>query len=119
MKTWSTEFMINSFKTTTDIDFLQRWILVASLIYYELNESMVDDKIYDQIAYKLVDLHKAHGDVSDTQYGYVFYDFDGTTGFDLFYRLNDEDKDRIRHIAYSVVRNLKAERTHKSIKKGR
>ena len=34
-----------------------------------------------------------------TQYGYVMYDFDGTTGFDLYSRLNEKDKRYLMQLA--------------------
>ena len=41
----------------------------------------------------------------NTQYGYVFYDYDGTTGFDLFDRLKQKDKTMIQGIAESRKMN--------------
>jgi hypothetical protein len=38
-----------------------------------------------------------------TQYGYCFYDFDGTTGFDLWNRLTEHDKKHIKMIAEMVL----------------
>lgn len=93
------------------IEFLQRWILVNSWIYYEKDYSVVADKNYDLIAYHLVGIQKEYKeDLNDTLYGYVFYDFDGTTGFDLFHRLSESDKKRIISIALSVMKNEKADR---------
>ena len=76
----------------TCIDFLQRKIILNSIAYYELNTSQLTDKQYDELSRQLVDMQK-EVDIKDTQYGYVFYDFDGTTGFDLYHRLNDKDKE--------------------------
>ena len=39
----------------------------------------------------------------NTQYGYAFYDFDGTTGFDLYHRLNRTDKEMIKKIAMNIL----------------
>lgn len=36
---------------------------------------------------------------NNTQYGYIMYDFDGTTGFDLYSRLNEHDKKYLISIA--------------------
>jgi len=101
------------------IDFLQRWILVNSYIYYEVGDSVVTDKQYDRTAYGLVDMQKAYeGDIkTDTQYGYAFYDFDGTTGFDLYYRLNESDKEKIIRIAHNVLHEYKKERRELNAKK--
>ena len=111
--------MTETLKTTTNIDTLQRWVLVASWIYYEANDSIVEDSFYDRTARRLVELQKNYkGDIKDTQYGYVFYDFDGTTGFDLYHRLKDSDKIRITDIGALVVKNMRADRARKS-KKGK
>ena len=87
----------------TQINFLQRKIILNSIIYYELDENFISDREYDEICKQLVELHKEYGDISDTEYGYVYYDFDGTTGFDLYYRLNDKDRERLLGIAYLMT----------------
>lgn len=73
------------------IEFLQRKIILNSIAYYEFNTNFLSDRYYDSISRQLVQLCKEYGDVSDTQYGYAMGDFDGMTGFDLFYRLNERD----------------------------
>ena len=86
------------------IDSLQRWILVHSILYYELNTGIVSDKQFDANAYQLVKLQKDNPEDSErSQYWYVFYDFDGSTGFHLYYRLNDSDKEYLKHIASHVL----------------
>lgn len=111
--------MTETLKNTTNIDTLQRWVLVASWVYYEANDSIVEDSFYDQTARRLVALQKdCKCGIENTQYGYVFHDFDGTTGFDLFHRLNDKDKNHISNIGALVIRNMRADRARK-VKKGR
>lgn len=72
------------------VNYLQRFILVNSYLYYEKDDSAITDKQFDEAAKQLVELQKNY-DISKTQYGYVFYDFDGTTGFDLWERLTAVD----------------------------
>ena len=101
-------------KNFTDLDyisFLQRWILVMSWIYYEHDFNIVADKQYDSVAYHLADLQKGKhkGIVKDSEYGYVFYDFDGTTGFDLFHKLTEKDKKKLIHFACSVEESYRRE----------
>ena len=82
---------------------LQRWVLVHSIIYYELDNSVVSDKMFDDNAKQLVRMQNEFSDeANDTDYWYVFYDFDGSTGFDLFDRLNKKDKEWLMHIAQHV-----------------
>lgn len=86
----------------TQISFLQRVILIHSFLYYMLDNSMWSDKKYDEMAHRLSEMQSRITQVdltTNTDYGYVFADFDGTTGFDLYYRLNKKDKKRIEQIA--------------------
>ena len=82
----------------TCINFLQRKIILNAIAYYELNINKLSDKEYDELSHQLVELQKDI-DIQQTQYGYVMYDFDGTTGFDLYSRLNEHDKKYLMSIA--------------------
>lgn len=90
----------------TRIEYIQRRIIVFSIMYYELSESPLDDKQYDSIAYQLVEyMNTTPKEILEkTKYWYVFYDFDGSTGFYLPYRLTEEDKDYL----YKIARQVKA-----------
>ena len=82
----------------TCINFLQRKIILNCIAYYHLNTNKLSDKEYDELSKQLVELQK-NININDTQYGYVMYDFDGTTGFDLYDRLNSHDKRYLTNIA--------------------
>lgn len=82
----------------TCINYLQRKIILNCIAYYELNINKLSDKEYDELSKQLVELQKDIN-ISGTQYGYVMCDFDGTTGFDLYERLNDYDKKYLMSIA--------------------
>lgn len=87
------------------ISTLQRWILVHSIIYYELNASLVSDKVFDANALQLVQMQNEFPDeAKESQYWYVFSDFDGTTGFDLYHKLSQKDKLYLVHIARHTLR---------------
>jgi len=88
----------------TCINYLQRKIILNCIAYYELNINKLTDKEYDELSRQLVELQKDI-DISDTQYGYVMCDFDGTTGFDLYERLNDYDKKYLMSIAIHYCTN--------------
>lgn len=79
-------------------------MLIHSWIYYEGNNSLITDQQYDKKAQELVELQSQFKDIEQTMYGYVFHDFDGTTGFDLYHRLNEADKKYIVQIACHVMR---------------
>ena len=85
------------------ISTLQRWILVHSLLYYEMDTSVVSDKMFDANARQLVRMQKENREAAkQSQYWYVFHDFDGTTGFDLPDRLKKSDRAWLMHIAMHV-----------------
>ena len=89
------------------IDFLQRVILIHSYLYYEADNSVWSDKQYDEVAKQLTNIQNKHTKswIKQTaQYGYCFYDFDGTTGFDLWGRMNEKDKQYISNIAERLVK---------------
>lgn len=86
------------------VEFLQRVILVHSYLYYIVDDSVWTDKHYDEVARQLTSIQKENTEEwvkVNTQYGYVFYDYDGTTGFDLWDRLKQKDKQKILSIAES------------------
>ena len=86
------------------IEFLQRTVLIHSYLYYEQNTNLISDSSFDELAKQLVELQKIVSIylLQETSYYYVFYDFDGTTGFDLWHRLKQDDKDYIQMIALSL-----------------
>lgn len=62
-------------------------MLVHSLLYYEADVSLVSDAKWQEWAYELVELQKAHPDIaSRVIFAEAFSDFDGSTGFHLPYR---------------------------------
>ena len=79
------------------------------IAYYYKNTNGLSDKDYDEISKQLVELQKTV-DVRLTQYGYIFYDFDGSTGFDLYDRLTEEDKkymNAIKNLVFPKSNNKK------------
>ena len=81
------------------IQLLQRWILVHSYIYYELNDNIASDSRYDENAKQLAELRKKHpDDFKKSKYYEYFHDFcsdeDGvhcTSGFDILERVRKND----------------------------
>lgn len=82
----------------TKINYLQRKILLNSIAYYEYDASTIDDHFYDSICRRLVILHGIYDEETgrdfsrDSEYGYVFYDFTGDTGYHLYSRLEPNDR---------------------------
>lgn len=106
----------------TKISFLQRRILVYSIQYYKLSESVISDEKYDSISRQLLQLQKTASkeDREGSQYWYVFHDFDANTGFDLYDRLTEKDQDYLLKIAAFVLSNYQRKGASKSgIKRSR
>lgn len=86
---------------TTKVSYLQRRIIIHSLIYYEMNDSVITDKQFDDMCQQLVDLQNAieHEEFRKTTYYYAMHDFDGSTGFHIPNRLTDYDIKYLTNIA--------------------
>ena len=80
-------------------------------MYYQNNESCVSDRFYDSISKQLVRLMKdcTQEELEQTQYLYAMYDFDGSTGFDIPYRLTKQDREYLERIANNVYTKWKSE----------
>ena len=75
-------------------------ILVHSLLYYELDTTIVPDDQWARWASELVNLQSAHPDIADLViFAEAFKGFDGSTGFHLPFR--DE---QIVNIAYRLLK---------------
>ena len=78
------------------IELLQRWIIVHSIVYYKLGQSIVTDTQFDHNCYQLVDLKERHQRYWNlSRYYYCMKDFDGSTGFDLPNKLNRKDSNKL------------------------
>ena len=88
------------------VSYLQRRIIVYSIMYYELDESVVSDKQYDEISKQLVRMMKetSQEELEKTDYWYCMSDFDGSTGFDLYGRLNKKDKEYLTKLAKYILK---------------
>lgn len=95
----------NDWATLDKIDFLQRFILVHSALYYEMNCNIIDDHAYDLNARLLERLMKECNDKEFSQYYYAFDDFSSASGFDLLYKLKDKDKDFILNLARIIKKD--------------
>lgn len=94
----------SNWSNISKISYLQRRVIVYSLMYYEYNESCVSDFRYDAIAQQLARMQKevSEKELKKTTYYYAFYDFDGSTGFHLASRLKRKDKKYLGEIVSKV-----------------
>lgn len=83
--------------------FLQRKIILASIMYYIHNESLMEDYEYDKECYQLVELQK-QCDLSNTTYGYAFEDFDGSTGMHLYRALKPVDQKYLEQLGMYLAK---------------
>lgn len=100
---------------STKISYLQRRIIVYSIMYYENNESCVSDAYYDSISHQLAEMMQTvpFEELRKSMYYYAMYDFDGSTGFDIPSRLTKYDREYLGHIAATVRQNWKHQTTFK------
>lgn len=86
------------------ISYLQRRIIVYSIMYYEFDESCVTDAEYDSISRQLVKLQKqaSKEEFEKSTYYYAMHDFDGSTGFDIPSKLNKKDSEYLRSLAIAI-----------------
>lgn len=97
---------------TTIISWLQRRIIVYSIMYYEMSESCISDKSYDELSHQLVELMNSNPQevLEQTTYWYAMYDFDGSTGFDIPDRLTKSDREYLTTIASHVQKQYRESR---------
>ena len=87
------------------VDFAARYVIVHSIIYYDMDESVISDKKFDKKAAVLVELMKKYPEeVKNSEYYRVIYDFDGSTGFHLYSRLKKSQRKYLKQIARHVIR---------------
>lgn len=91
-----------SLSTQEYINFLQRFIIVHSYIYYELNDNVISDKDYDAKAKELVRYKNEYPELWNSSEYYKQFgdDYNGATGFSLYHELNEHQKRIIQSIAY-------------------
>lgn len=105
----------------TKISYLQRRVIVHSIIYYEMDDSCITDRKYDMLSQQLVRMQNEASaeEWQRSRYYYAMHDFDGSTGFDIPHRLTPEDKLALTHIARHVHQMWAKEHGQTQRKKGR
>lgn len=93
------------------ISWLQRYIIVHSYIYYELNDNILSDREYDAKAKELVSLKDLYPDEwrKSEYYAQFGDDYNGSTGFTFYNDLNTHQKEIILSIINAIYRNRKGE----------
>ena len=100
--------------TIDKIDWATRNIIVLSIIYYDLNETIVSDVVYDKRLKYLCNLVNNNRDIIDKCYYYnVIKDIDPSTGFDLADKLTLEHRKYLTHIGEHLIKLKKMEGSNK------
>ena len=95
------------FTPVEKIQLLQRWIMVASVAYYEYDDNFVDDFKYDANAHQLVNLmNEFPEEAKQSRYYKYFYDYTGETGYHLTSRVEKDDSTLYRHIRIDALMAL-------------
>ena len=91
--------------TLDHIDFLQRYIIVHSYIYYERDHNVISDREYDIKSKELVRLRMEYPDLWKRSMYYKQFgdEYSGATGFTLYHDLDEHQKAIIRSIANSMM----------------
>ena len=82
------------------MSWLQRFVIVHSVIYYELNDNAISDQVYDAKSKELVEFKNRYPELwKETEYYKQFGDdYNGSTGFTLFHDLDEHQQDIIMSI---------------------
>lgn len=87
------------------ISHLERRILIYSIAYYEMDETIVSDNDYEEISKQLIQMCKKYpNDFRESELYYIFFDYDGSTGFNLFGRLIKKDRNKFSYITEIILR---------------
>lgn len=105
VKTDFYEFPCPYWSDRMKLEFLQRRIIVACIIYYMLNESVINDDDYEQISHQYLRMAKTIGKetLKKTRYYYVMKEYDGSTGNYIYKKLNSEDRRHLMMISKQLV----------------
>lgn len=90
----------------TKISLLQRWILVQSYIYYELNENVSSDFEYDDNVKQLFRLIEENPDAFYCSRYYLYfkeYEPGCTSGFELLEKVRKKDDRLFRHLGIDAT----------------
>ena len=89
-------------------NWLERYLIIHCILYYELDNGIISDKEFDYCGKQLLQFKKQLGpEFKNTEYYYVFKDWDNSTGFYVWDRLTKFDKVYLKRIANQVLMSYK------------
>lgn len=90
------KFNKKDFTNQEKIELLQRWVLVHSYLYYNLDRPVVDDYKFDMNCRQLAELKKEYPeDWTFSRYSYAMKYFDGSTGIGFVESLRGDDEESV------------------------
>lgn len=102
---------------TTRISYLQRRVIISCIAYYQLNDTLISDADYTELAEQLVEYQtKYKEDAEKSTYWYALNDFGVSTGFDIYSRLNEHDKEYLLFLARLIISDLSLQSVNKKNK---
>lgn len=89
------------------INFLQRFIILHSYIYYELNSNVISDRLYDKKSKELTEYKNLYPDLwkSSMYYKQFGDEYNGSTGFTLYHDLDEKQQAVIRSLVPFNIRS--------------
>lgn len=99
---------MSTLNTQEYINFLQRFIIVHSYIYYHLDDNIISDREYDLKAKELTSYKNRYPDLWRTSMYYDQFgdDYNGATGFTLYDSLDSHQKEIIRSIVTTIKKSI-------------
>lgn len=90
------------------IELLQRWLIVHSIIYYEMDKNVVSDIMFDNNCRQLIEMkNKYKKSYKNSFYYPIMKDFDGSTGFHLSDGLKKWDKKHHKYLSTIATHVIK------------
>lgn len=88
------------------LSYLQRRVIVYSIVYYELDSSCISDYRFDAISRQLAEMQSraSANQLAKSKYYYAMQDFDGSTGYGISSRLTPSDYTYLWTIASNVLK---------------
>lgn len=87
------------------LSWLQRFIIIHSIIYYILDDNVISDVEYDDVSkhYLFIVESSSEEEKVESEYWYCMNDFDANTGYDLYYKLKKKDKNKLTKYARHIL----------------
>lgn len=87
------------------MDYLCRYLIIHSIIYYDLDSNVISDQLYNKKSKELEKLVQTHrNSLEECYYKDCLIDFTSATGFDLKYKLTQEHREYLERKASWILK---------------